>query len=162
MHLATEKCLRKIEGWFQADCQKDAVLPFLLALVNMILDGSNIKHQTEQTETTTTSAALSIYQLKHARKDSTGSAYHNQCRETLLPLYLSMKIYAETRSRRLVDTLHTLGMCVSYDRLLQLYSDVSNGTCQRFLIEDAVCPSKLRQNLLTQQQSTTSTTTQAL
>ena len=32
-----------------ADCQKDAVPPSLLALVNMILDGSNIKHQTEHT-----------------------------------------------------------------------------------------------------------------
>ena len=76
--------MRKKDGSFQADCQKDAVPPSLWALVNMILDGSNIKHQTEQTETTTTSAALSIYQLlifnsvKRARKESTGSVYHNQ------------------------------------------------------------------------------------
>ena len=139
-------------GSFQADCQKDAVPPPLLALVNMILDGSNIKHQTEQTETTTRSAAHSIYQLlifNHARKGSTGSLYHNQCRETPLPFYLSMKIHGATRSRGLVDTLHSLGMYVSYDRLLQLSSDVKNGICQRFLIEDAACPSKLRQNLLT-------------
>ena len=31
--------------------------------------------------------------------------------------------YVATRSRRLVHTLHNLGMCVSYDRLLQLSSD---------------------------------------
>lgn len=124
-----------------------------VALVNMILDGSNIKHQTELAETTTTSAALAISQLfvfnsvKHARKESTGSVRHNHSRETPLPLYLSMKIHAATRSRGLVDTLHSLGMCVSYDRLLQLSSDISNGVCQCFLIEDDVCPSKLRQSL---------------
>ena len=113
----------------------------------MILDGSNIKHQTEPTETTTTSAALSISQLlifnsvKHARKESTGSVRHNQCRETPLPLHLS------TRSRGLVDTLPSLGMCVSYDRPLQFCLDVTNGMCQSFVIEDAVCPSKLQRNL---------------
>ena len=122
----------------------------------MILDGPNTKHQIEQTETTTTSIAFSISQLlkfnsvKHARKESTGSVRHYQCRETLLPLYLSMKIHAPTRSRRLVDTLHSLGRRVSYDRLLQVSSNVTNGICQRFLIlGDAVCPSKLPQNLFT-------------
>ena len=40
-------------------------------------------------------------------------------------------------------------MCVSYDRLLQPSSDVRNGIYQRFLIEDAVYPSKLQQNLFT-------------
>ena len=115
--------------------------------------GSNIKHLTEQKEETTTRAALSISQLwifnsvKHGRKKSTGSVRHNQCRETPLPLYLSMKIHASTRSRGLVDTLHSLGMCVSYDRLLHISL---NGICQRFLIlGDAVCPSKLPQNLFT-------------
>ena len=122
----------------------------------MILDGPNTKHQIEQTETTTTSIAPSISQVlkfnsvKHARKESTGSVRHYQCRETLLPLYLSMKIHAPTRSRGLVDTLHSLGRRVSYDRLLQVSSDVTNGICQHFLIlGDAVCPSKSPQNLFT-------------
>ena len=57
-----------------------------------------------------------------------------------------MKIHAANKSRGLVDTLHSLEMCVSYDRLLQFSS---NGICQSFLIEDAMCPLKLRQNLLT-------------
>ena len=41
-----------------ADCQKDAVPPSLLALVNMILDGSNIKHQTEHTASAHSTAML--------------------------------------------------------------------------------------------------------
>lgn len=143
------------DGSFQPDCQKDAVPPSLLALVNMILDGANIKHQSELVQTSTTTAALAISQLltfnsvKHGREDSSGCVRHNRSRETPLPLYLSMKIHAATRSRGLVDTLHSLGMCVSYDRLLQLTSDIADGVCQRFSIEDAVCPSKLRQGLFT-------------
>ncbi len=60
-----------------------------------------------------------------------------------------MKIHGATRNRELVDILHSLGMCVSYDRLLQLTSDIANNVCQRFSIENAVCPSNLRQGLLT-------------
>ena len=87
--------------------------------------------------------------VKHLRKESTGAVLHNQCRDIPLPLYLSMKIHAATRCRGFVDTLHSLGMCVSYDRLLRLSSDVTNEVYQRILIEDAVYPSKLRQNLFT-------------
>lgn len=48
------------DGSFQADCQKDSVTPSLLALVNMILDGANIKHKTQMANTSTTTAALTI------------------------------------------------------------------------------------------------------
>ena len=87
--------------------------------------------------------------VKHARKESTGSVRHSWCRNAPLPLYMSMKIQSAARSRGLVNLLHSLGMCVSYDRLLQSSSDVKNGIYQRFVIEDAVYPSNLRQNLFT-------------
>lgn len=84
------------DGSFQANCQHDAVPPSLLALVNMILDGANIKHQT-----TTIQAALTVSQLlvfnsvKHSRKMES-LVRHNRSRETPLPLYLALKISAVT------------------------------------------------------------------
>ena len=144
------------DGSFKANCQQEAVPPSLLALVNMILDGANIKHQTQLVHTATTKPALTISQLmvfnsvKHARNvDSPSSARHSRSQETPLPLYLSLKIHAVTRSRRLVDTLFNLGLCASYDRLLQLTSDIANGVCQSFRVEDVVCPPKLRHGLFT-------------
>jgi len=122
----------------------------------MILDGANIKDQTNLVNTDTTRPALAISQLmvfnsvKHARNvDSSSSARHNRSQETPLQLYLSLKIHAVTRSRGLVDTVCYLGLCVSYDRLLQLTSDIANGVCQRFRIEDVVCPPQLRHGLFT-------------
>ena len=52
--------------------------------------------------------------------------------ETPLPLYLGLKAHAVTRSKTLVDTLFHLGLCISYDRVLQIQSDISNGVCQRY------------------------------
>ncbi|KAG0714855.1 hypothetical protein GWK47_013293 [Chionoecetes opilio] len=142
------------DGAFHADCQKDSVTPSLLALVNMILDGANIKHQAKLANTSTTAAALTVSQLlvfnsvKHARSVESTSVRHSRERETLLPLYLSLKIHAVTRSRGLIDTLFSLEMCVSYDRLLQL-TTIANGVCQRFNMEEVVCPPKLRKGLFT-------------
>ena len=128
----------------------------LLALVNMILAGANIKHQTQMFHTTTTQPALAISQLmvfnsvKNARHvDSPSSARHCRSQETPLPLYLSLKIHAVTRSRGLIDILFNLGLCVSYDRLLQVSSEIANSVCQRFKVEDVVCPPKLRNGLFT-------------
>ena len=105
---------------------------------------------------TTSKAALTISQLlvfnsvKHVQTSGPSkSVRHNRSQETPLPIYVSMKIYAVTQSRGLVDTLFNLGLCVSYDRLLQLTSDLVNGICQCFRMEDVVCPPKLRQGLFT-------------
>ena len=144
------------DGAFQANCQQAAVPASLLALVNMILAGANIKHQTQMFHTTTTQPALAISQfmffnsVKNARHvDSPSSACHCRSQETPLPLYLSLKIHAVTRSRGLIDTLFNLGLCVSYDRLLQVSSEIANSVCQRFKVEDVVCPPKLRNGLFT-------------
>ncbi len=122
----------------------------------MILVGANIKHQTQLVNTTTTQSALAISQLivfnsvKQAwNVDSSNPARHSRSQETPLPLFLSFKIHAVTRSRCLVDILFNLGLCVSYDRLLRLKSDIANGVWQRFRVEDVVCPPKLHHGLFT-------------
>lgn len=76
------------DGSFDHNCQ-ESVSPSLLALVNMILDGVNIKHQTQIVETTSKTAALTISQLlvfnsaKHTRAaKSSGTVRHSRDRET--------------------------------------------------------------------------------
>ena len=70
------------DGSFKQSSQQNAVPQSLLALVNMILDGPNIKHQTQLTNTT---ASLSISQLlvfnsvKNARKvEHSGIVHHSR------------------------------------------------------------------------------------
>lgn len=165
MHLArAAKVVRRemfnrnfsFNGSFREESQQSVVPQSLLALVNMILEGPNIKHQTQLVTTASTTASLSISQLlmfnsvKHARAaDASSAVHHMRDRETPLPLYIGMKIHAVTRKRNLIDTLFSLGMCVSYDRLLKLTSDISNGVCERFTVDGVVCPPKMRCGLFT-------------
>lgn len=143
------------DGSFKSGCQQDSVPTSLLALLNMILKGPNIEHQT-QIGTGSTTAAVSISQLvmfngvKCVRAATPSSSmYHSHDRETPLPLYLALKVHAVTRSRSLIDTLFNLGMSVSYDRLLQLTSDIGKGVCERFRVDGVVCPPKMRSGVFT-------------
>ena len=43
----------------------------------------------------------------------------------------ALKMHGLTRKRTLVDTFFILGMCVSYDRLLQMTADMAEGICTR-------------------------------
>jgi hypothetical protein len=144
------------DGSFKEGSQQDSVPQSLLSLINMIQDGPNIKHQSEMVNTSSTTAALSISQLikfnsvKYARvADPSDTVRHNRDQETPIPLYIAMKIHAATRNRTLIDRLYSLGMCVSYDRFLHLTSDIANGVCERFTIDDVVCPPNMRQGLFT-------------
>ena len=60
-----------------------------------------------------------------------------------------MKIHAATRNRNLIDTFFSLGICVSYDCLLRLTSDISNRVCEQFTFDGIVCPPKLHSKLFT-------------
>ena len=143
-------------GSIEKDAQQTVIPPSLLALVNMVINGPNIKYQSDLGSEATT-AATSISQLlmfnsvKHAR----GNVYvetglrHNRDREMPLTIYVAIKIHAMTRSRNLVSCLYHLGLCISYDRLLQIMADMANGICKRFDAEQIVCPAQMRQGVFT-------------
>ena len=69
--------------------------------------------------------------MKRSRNGSLGS-HHNPVRETLLPLYLGIFIHGKTRKRELVDVLFNHGLSVSYDRILQLSTDIGNAVIDLF------------------------------
>ncbi len=139
-------------GSFSRDCQQQSVPKSLQALVSIILEGPNIKHQSAvsgSAATLTASQLLVFNCVKRSSTAKTTTTRHNPDRETPLPLYVALKIHSATRNRSLVDTLFSLGMCVSYDRLLQITADVANGVCQQFTMDGVVCPPKMRQGLFT-------------
>ena len=123
--------------------------------MKMILMGPSIEQQ-NKIGTSSTTAALSISQLvmfnrvKRVRATtSSKSVYHSHHKETPLPLYVALKIHAITRRRNLIDTLFNLRISVSYDRLLQMTSDLGIGVCERYKLDGIVCPPKMRSGVFT-------------
>ena len=148
--------IKQFDGFFTGECQRDFVPSSLLALVNMIQDGPSIKHQTQLASNASTTAALSVSQLvvfnsvKQSRTSKPSvNVRHDRDHENRLPLYLGLKVHVVTRSKTLVDTLFDLGLCISYDRVLQIQPDIANGVCQRHEMEKVVCPPNMRRGLFT-------------
>lgn len=49
----------------------------------------------------------------------------------------------------MIDTFYKLGMCISYDRLLSISTDITNSVIDRYDMDGVVCPSKLRDGIFT-------------
>ena len=141
------------DGTFGPDCQHSSVPDSLLALVGMILDGSNITHQTT-IDKAGTSAAGVISQLlmynsvKHVRTGPT-KLRHNTDKETPLLIYIGLALHSHTRQRSLVDKFYRLGLSISYDRIMQISSDLGNSVCSLYERKQVVCPPKLKRGLFT-------------
>ena len=58
-------------------------------------------------------------------------------------------LHSQTRSRLLIDRLHNLGICISYDRLLSISTSLGNAVCKEFENEGLVCLPLLRRNVFT-------------
>ena len=67
----------------------------------------------------------------------------------MLPVYTALKIHGETRKRSLVEVMHKLGLCISYDRVMDISTDLANSVTAQFEKEGVVCPSKLRKDVST-------------
>ena len=141
------------KGSFESNCQSNSVPTSLLSLVNMILYGPSI--QTQASPSAKAQSGLSIAQLLmfnsylRRRDGELKRQRHSKTRETPLPVYIGLSIHAKTRSRDLVENMHSLGLCVSYDRVLAISTELGNSVCRRYHEENVVCPPNLRMGLFT-------------
>ena len=146
------------DGSHPDNCQSNSVPTSLKALVSMILEGPCSKTESvDNISTIRTSIAISQligFNCVKRRRTTTSDegkrvVRHNKERETPIPLYIGLKIHAETRSKSLIDTFSKMGFSISYDRVLSISTDVSNSVCSRFEEDGVVCPPRMRQDVFT-------------
>lgn len=121
----------------------------------MILEGPSIK-ETAVEENPSKIACLTIAQLlafnstRHASNgNSPAYSRHIREREYPLPIYVALKIHGETRKKSIIDAFFNMGLCIPYDRVLAISSDIANSVTTRFEQEGVVCPPKLRGKIFT-------------
>ena len=123
----TLKMNNQFNGSFENNCQEKSVPASPLALVAMVLNGPNIK---AQSDSATPQPVLTISQLLmfnssvRRRKELISTPYHCKERETPLPVYLGVMTHTKTRKHQLVDHLYELGLSISYDRVLEISTEV--------------------------------------
>lgn len=120
-----------VNGAFEAHSQRSEVPELLLALVDMILEGPNVKNKIEQ-ETMSMNTGVLISQLlifnavkryRDPNSDATATR-QDPHREPPVPVYLGLLVHAVTRKKTLIDKLYRLGLSISYDRVMQISADL--------------------------------------
>ena len=131
------------DGSFPSNCQARSVPASLKALISMILDDPCSSKTDSFDEVTATTASLSISQvisfncvkkrtINTTEEKPKPAVRHNRDRETPLPTFIGLKIYAETRSRSLIDAMSKMGLSISYDR-------TCHGTCPKHMVKTDSC-----------------------
>ena len=109
-------------GSFPKKCQDTSLPSSLKTLISLILNGSNLKNQEKQESQAclTIGQAIVFNAKKRSTADPEAKPRHSLEREPPLPVYIGLNIHGLTRSKHLINQLHQLGICISYERVLQL------------------------------------------
>ena len=115
-------------GTFEPECQRNAIPASLKTLISMIIKGPTTKIDPADSQACLTVSQLVVFNSVSRvrdRPDSTGSTHHIRARECPLPIYAALKIHGTTRDKSLIETFYKLGICISYDRLLSISTEIT-------------------------------------
>ena len=123
-----------------------------MSLCSLLIDGA------DPTPTNVSQAALSVSQLimfsykkeskiVQTNKTSLANRRHLKKRETPLPLYVGLKLLT-MRAKTIIQKLFLLGICISYDRCLDICNNIAVSMVKKF-DNDGVFTGNSRKNLFT-------------
>ena len=130
------------QGTFPKGCSTDTSANSLLILLDRILRRPDKKGELK--DDTRSQIIHGIVQLikynsvNYSQANATRTR-HNIERETALPTYIGLMIYSMFRNKK----LHELGVCISYDRILQIDKNIDNQVCDKYNEERLVYPLSL-------------------
>ena len=143
-------------GMFANNSQTSAVPVSLKTLLDIIMRGPTIKRDSAESQACLTVFQLLVFNTISRFQDKSCKAtdtihhtHHVRNRECPLPIYAALNIHGATREKSLIDTFYKLGMCVTYDRLLTVSTNITNIIIDRCDRDGVVCPSKLRDGIFT-------------
>ena len=64
-------------------------------------------------------------------------------------MYLGLNVFAKTRKRQLIDMLYENRLSISYDRVLEISSQLGEAFINQYVEEGVVCPPELKKGLFT-------------
>ena len=127
--------------------QIDSIPSEPISLISLITENTSSSRNASQS--TLTIAWLTIYNYKkgsHKRENIVTKVSINQPRkrEFLVITYISLKLYSSIRSKTLLEKLHQIGICSSYQHVIDIISDWAANALQVYKNSNQVTPLKPR------------------
>ena len=109
----------KFTGSFAEECQESSLPASLKLILSMILNGATLKDQKQESQACLTISQAILFNAKKKASDAV-KLRHVLEREPPLPVYIGMCVHSMSRNKTLIKQLHTMGLSISYDRVIQL------------------------------------------
>ena len=137
-------------GCFPSNCQEDSLPSSLKLLISLIFNSPNLKDQDRcETQECLTVCQVIVYNTKKRASDSGATkTRHSLDREPPLPIYIGLNLHQVTRSKKLIHQMHQVGICTSYDRVLEIEDGIAAAVSEQFQ-GGVVAPACLRKGLFT-------------
>jgi hypothetical protein len=131
----------KFSGHFDRDSVVDSVPRCLVELVSIIGHGSDIKSQIENGLAKSDFAIAQLFTSTVTKKRPKTRDFQVTANDLLLN--------AKTRKRQLIDALFQHGICISYDRVLEISTQLGESVLCQFMEDGVFCPAILQKGLFT-------------
>ena len=131
--------------------QNESIPKILLFLTNALIDGFNrdVVNVSQESLTAAQIIVSNATQRTKAKGDHTLVRRHKECQETPLLIYSTLKIYSTCRSRNIIDHFFSIGICISYDRILELIQNVYENLRESYQQYNCFFPNVLKKGLFT-------------
>ena len=131
--------------------QNESIPKRLLFLTNALIDGFNrdVVNVSQESLTAVQIIVSNATQRTKAKGDHTLVRRHKKCQETPLLVYNTLKIYSTCRSRNIIDHFFSIGICISYDRILELTQNVYENLRESYQQYNCFFPNVLKKGLFT-------------
>ena len=136
-----------------SDNEDESLPPTLKSFLHMLLDGPGIDQPlpvSQMSEVITSIGQQIILNSVERRSTKPGNIpRHIRDRETPAALYLAMKLYLKSGSKSVINVLHQRGLCISYDRLRMLSTDIANSVIGQWEQVGVVVPPQAIKDVFT-------------
>ena len=140
------------DGDLSKDRQLASVPSSLLQLVALIMEGGSDQ---EKMSDTSMHVAGNIAQLirfnatKRKRNEDVRHIRHSKDNEPPLPVYIGLLLHSKTRKKCLINDFAVEGLSISYNRVEEIQTNITNQLCSKYAREGRVCPTSLLKGIFT-------------
>ena len=113
----------------------------------MILEEGNIEIDNSDSAVNVSEASLIRFNSLR-RKRSSAAKYQRHPREQETPLSINngLMLYTRTRKKSLINSMATLGLRISYDRVQSIQTSIAQNICEQFQRINSIVPLTLMQD----------------
>ena len=124
----------RFTGKLSPDNQLKSVPAKLVTLISMLIEGCSIVNDTFSQEVISVSQIIQSNFHEKQRKSGLLTHRIQKKNETPVLMYIGLKLYATVRSKNLVNTLFSMGICVSYTRVSEIVRELSCASISQYNI----------------------------